>query len=105
MYQLQPNEGKKRKADASKLSLEKSREEGPVPQGVGEQELGLLEIYREQHQKLAEIVTKLHNPMAVDNIKLLRDAHECLKVMIQMTQRLKSETTMEMRMEKDTEES
>jgi len=89
------NKGKKRKADNSPLSWEKPYEECRAKPSIGEKESSLADRYREQHQKLSNIVPKLHDPRSADNMTLLRHANDCIKVMVQTTQRISSASAME----------
>ena len=63
------NKGKKRKADNSPLSWEKPYEECRAKPSIGEKESSLADRYREQHQKLSNIVPKLHDPIHLPGLR------------------------------------
>jgi hypothetical protein len=58
------------------------------------QEPSLVDRYQEKHEKLLETVAKLQDPKNADNMVLLRNATDCLKVMAQTTQRIHSAPPM-----------
>ncbi len=51
-------------------------------------ELSLAERYNEKQRMLLETVAKIQDLRNTDNMALLRDAHDCIKVMVQMAQRI-----------------
>jgi hypothetical protein len=84
-----PAKGKKRKADTTDSSLvEKAPKRIATPPVVMRQpqEPSLLERYHEKHRLLLSIVKQLADPKHADNMKLLREANDCIKVMAQTTQ-------------------
>ncbi|KAE9376196.1 hypothetical protein N431DRAFT_371266 [Stipitochalara longipes BDJ] len=93
--------GKKRKAGDSPLSWEKSSEGIPAQPWVPEQESSLIDRYREKQQSLLEIVAKLQDPRNPDNMVLLREANDCINVMVQISQRIKSAPAMQSRTDLD----
>lgn len=57
---------------------------------VQSQEPSLLERYHEKQRLLLSVVKQLADPKHADSMKLLREANDCIKVMVQTTQRIKA---------------
>ncbi|RKF75484.1 hypothetical protein GcM1_233022 [Golovinomyces cichoracearum] len=57
-------------------------------------EPSLIERYKKKQQTLLDIVKQLQDPGHKDNVKLLCDANDCIKVMAQTTQRIISAPNM-----------
>ncbi|KUJ15395.1 uncharacterized protein LY89DRAFT_698195 [Mollisia scopiformis] len=58
------------------------------------QEPSLLERYHEKQRLLLSIGKQLADPKHADNMKLLREANDCIKVMVQTTQRINAAPAM-----------
>lgn len=89
--------GKKRKAgDSPDAAMEKSLKRNASPPAVTRQpqEPSLVERYTRKHQILTETVAKLQDPKNADNMTLLRSANDCIKVMVQTTQRINAAPAM-----------
>ena len=83
--------GKKRKAgDSPGAPSEKSHKRNVTPPAVSRQpqEPTLDERFVEKRKLLLETVAKLQDPRNADNMSLLRNANDCIKVMVQTTQRI-----------------
>lgn len=52
------------------------------------QEPSLIDRYHTSEQQLLETVKQLHDPRNSSNMTLLRNANDCIKVMVQTTQRI-----------------
>ena len=85
-----PLRGKnKRKADAADPSpMEKPIKRVATPPVVIKQDPGLIEHYRQNERRLLEVVQQLHDPRNAQNMDLLRNASDCIKLMAQTTQRI-----------------
>jgi len=86
---------KKRKASEAANdapSMEKPQKRNTTPPAVARQpqEPSLVDRYQEKQQILLETVAKLQDPRNADNMALLRNANDCIKVMVQTTQRINS---------------
>ncbi|CCU75568.1 hypothetical protein BGHDH14_bgh01731 [Blumeria hordei DH14] len=80
--------GRKRKAGDEIISFSK-RVVSP-PASHRPREPSMLERYYEKQQQLLDTVNQLQNPRQTDNMALLRNANDCIKVMVQTTQRINS---------------
>ena len=94
-----PTKNRKRKASdltTDAAFMEKPQKRNATPPAVTRQpqEPSLVDRYQEKHGKLLETVAKLQDPKNADNMALLRNATDCLKVMAQTTQRIHSAPTM-----------
>ncbi|KAK0109844.1 hypothetical protein ONS95_002515 [Cadophora gregata] len=88
---------KKRKADSVESSvMYKAPKRISTPPAVirQPQEPSLIDRYQEKHQALQDLVNQLVDPTRVDNISLLRNAMDCIKVMAQTTQRINAAPVM-----------
>ncbi|KAE8452541.1 hypothetical protein EG329_000444 [Mollisiaceae sp. DMI_Dod_QoI] len=86
-----PAKGKKRKAgDADSPFVEKAPKRIATPPVVMRQpqEPTLLERYNEKQRLLLNTVKQLADPKHTDNMSLLRNANECIKVMVQTSHRI-----------------
>lgn len=103
-----PVKGKKRKSEAA------TEDKAPAPKRIAtpvpapvvapkpkaqvqqREEPSLLERYHEKHRLLASTVKQLADPKQADNMKLLREANDCIRFMVQTTQRINAapSTTM-----------
>ncbi|KAN0090196.1 hypothetical protein V8E51_018775 [Hyaloscypha variabilis] len=86
---------KKRKAseatnDAPFMEKPQKRNTSPPAVTRQQQEPSLVDRYQEKQQILLETVAKLQDPRNADNMTLLRNANDCIKVMVQTTQRINS---------------
>lgn len=72
--------------------MEKPQKRNTTPPAVipQPQEPSLVERYQEKYETLLETVAKLQDPKNTENIALLRNATEHIKVMVQTTQRIRS---------------
>jgi hypothetical protein len=72
--------------------MEKPQKRNTSPPAVTrqQQEPSLVDRYQEKQQILLETVAKLQDPRNADNMTLLRNANDCIKVMVQTTQRINS---------------
>ncbi|TQS37073.1 hypothetical protein Golomagni_02465 [Golovinomyces magnicellulatus] len=87
-----PIKGRKRKVnDASQTVNKKALVSSDLNYS---KEPSLIERYKKKQITLLEIVKQLQDPGHKDNIKLLCDANDCLKVMAQTTQRIISAPNM-----------
>ena len=89
--------GKKRKAgDSPEAPSEKSQKRTLTPPAVSRQpqEPTLDERFVEQRKLLLETVAKLQDPRNADNMSLLRNASNSIKVMAQTTQRINTTPAM-----------
>lgn len=93
-----PVKGKKRKSEAA------TEEKAPAPKRIAtpvpapvvapkpkvqqREEPSLLERYHEKHRLLLSTVKQLADPKQADNMKLLREANDCIRFMVQTTQRI-----------------
>ena len=86
--------GKKRKAGDNPDGpyVEKSQKKNATPPALNHQpqESNLVDRYHEKRQILVETVAKLQDPRNAENMVLLRNVHDCMKVMVQTTQRIHS---------------
>jgi len=86
--------GKKRKAgdnpDAPFIEKSQKRNASPPALSRQPQEPSLVECYQEKQQALVETVGQLQDPRNSDNMAWLRKANDCIKVMVQITQRIDS---------------
>lgn len=80
-----PAKGRKRKACDVNQSLSKRLIYPNISQLT---DSSLIERYREKHQVLTEIVKQLQDPKHMDNLILLRNANDCIKSMVQTTQKI-----------------
>lgn len=96
-----PVKGKKRKSEATtQQTVEENKPKRiatPVPAPVApkpkaqvqqREEPSLLERYHEKHRLLLSTVKQLADPKQADNMKLLREANDCIRFMVQTTQRI-----------------
>jgi hypothetical protein len=90
--------GKKRKAgdtpDAPYTEKSQRRNVSPPALNRQPQEPSLVDRYNEKHQILVETAAKLQDPRNAENMLLLRNANDCIKVMVQTTQRIRSAPSM-----------
>jgi hypothetical protein len=91
--------GKKRKAGESQDSaqfLEKTVKRVATPPVVKSQpqEPSVIDRYYEKHQLLLNTVKQLQDPSNAENMALLRNANDCIKVMVQTTQRIRSASNL-----------
>jgi hypothetical protein len=90
--------GKKRKAgdtpDAPYTEKSQRRNVSPPALNRQLQEPSLVDRYNEKHQILVETAAKLQDPRNAENMLLLRNANDCIKVMVQTTQRIRSAPSM-----------
>ncbi|KAI9046677.1 hypothetical protein LZ554_009417 [Drepanopeziza brunnea f. sp. 'monogermtubi'] len=79
---------KKRKAGDEQSNLDKAPKRVATPPVVVRkpQEPSLMERYQEKHQMLQGLVNQLNDPRHNDNLSVLRNAMECIKVMGRTTQ-------------------
>ncbi|KAI6715141.1 hypothetical protein JHW43_002378 [Diplocarpon mali] len=93
------SKSKKRKAgDNSELSsLDKTPKRIATPPVVKPepQEPSLIDRYQEKHHMLQGLVSQLYDPTKADNMALLRNAWDCLKVMGQTSHRINAAPAME----------
>lgn len=89
---------KKRKVDSVETSnMDKAPKRIATPPAAvvrQPQEPSLIDRYQEKHQMLQDLVNQLMDPTRSDNISLLRNANECIKVMAQTTQRINTAPIM-----------
>jgi hypothetical protein len=57
-------------------------------------EPSLIDRYHQSEGKLLEIVKQLHNPKDVATMQLLRNADDCIKIMVQTTQRINAASAL-----------
>lgn len=97
------SKGKKRKAGDNTPEFSSAVEKAPkriaTPPVVMQapqqpQEPSLLERYAEKQRLLLATVQKLADPKLADNMTLLREANDCIKVMVQTTQRINNAPPM-----------
>jgi hypothetical protein len=91
--------GKKRKAgdnnpDAPYTDKSQKRNVTPPALSHQPQEPSLVDRYHEKQRMLEETVAKLQDPRNAENMVLLRNANDCIKVMVQTTQRIHSAPAM-----------
>ncbi|KAH8596926.1 hypothetical protein B0O99DRAFT_508991, partial [Bisporella sp. PMI_857] len=87
-----PPRGKnKRKAEVAESVPAKRIATPPV---VMPKEPSLLEHYHESQRKLLDVVKQLHDPKNANNMDMLRNAGDCIKMMAQTTQRINSSPAM-----------
>jgi hypothetical protein len=86
---------KSKKRKASEVAndapfIEKPQKRNATPPAVTRQpqEPSLVDRYQEKQQILREVVAKLEDPRNAENMALLRNANDCIKVMVQTTQRI-----------------
>ena len=92
---LAPIRGKnKRKADTDAMPIEKTVKRIATPPVLVRQEPSLVDHYHQSEKKLLDVVNKLHDPRNANNMDLLRNASDCLKVMAQTTQRINAAPPM-----------
>jgi len=89
------SKSKKRKAsevanDAPFMEKPQKRNATPPAVTCQPQEPSLVDRYQEKQQMLREVVAKLEDPRNTENMALLRNANDCIKVMVQTTQRIVS---------------
>ena len=92
-----PVKGKKRKAgDQDTLLVEKTpRRVGSSPVVMRQpQEPSLIDHYNEKHKLLLDTVKQLQDARNADNMTLLRNANDCIKVMAQTTHRIRAAQNM-----------
>jgi hypothetical protein len=86
--------GKKRKAgdnpDAPFIERSQKRGVSPSASYRQPQEPSLVERFSEKKQTLLETVTKIGDPGTADSMSLLRNAHDSIKVMVQIHQHIHS---------------
>lgn len=87
---------KKRKAEDSTdpSQMDKAPKRVATPTVVLPQGPSLVDRYQEKHQLLQELVNKLCDPRRIDNIAMLRNAMDCIKVMASTTQRINAAPAM-----------
>ncbi|RFU34599.1 hypothetical protein B7463_g1735, partial [Scytalidium lignicola] len=90
---------RKRKTETSDTRLHKAGQVKKVqaprqvsprvqPRPASSPESSLIDRYRQTEQRLLETVKQLHDPKNASNMRFLRDATECIKLMAQTTQRI-----------------
>jgi hypothetical protein len=91
-----PVRGKnKRKVESpDSTSVEKVVKRIATPDAIRPQEPSLVDHYRQSNMKLLEVVKQLGDPRNANNMDMLRNASDCIKVMAQTTQRINSAPPM-----------